>query len=1444
MIGFMRKFYELRALMMFIMFFLLSKSSLFAQINLTATAGTATGSYTTISGAFAAINAGTHQGNIIISIDGNTTEPASPVYLGASGVSTALYNSVLIKPSVVATVSGTPNAGAAVINFNGSDNVILDGSITVGGTTRDLTITNTNLNTIANSACIRLVGQTTAGTGLALSNFTIKNTILIGHTPGNNGTSGSTVTTSYGIYAGSNTLTSMLNTATGANYDNLSITNNEIKKAYIGIYVAGGVSPNQNDNLLINQNLIGSSTQSDQVGFKGIFASQTTTGTITENNVFSVKSTTSTSPVGIEIAGTASTAVTVSRNRVEGIYSESLSGYGAYGINLVGGNNHMLVNNVITDVRTINYSSTSTTFNAFGIRITSGTGHKIYYNSVNLFGDYTLSSTFASGATAAAFCVTSTAVTGLDIKNNIFSNKITSSYATKEFHAVWFPTAYNFLNATLNYNYYGIPADGYHFVGKIGLTVGTGNYLSLNNWQAISQVNNATNDVESEPVSNTVVPFTTNLDLTIPAGTITASESAGLEIASLGVPNIDFTGATRPGTGGTAPDMGAYENATLPITCPQPTTISVIDAAYNDATLTWNVVGVETTWEIQYGLNGFTPGTGTYATVTNDTSMITGLTANSFYQAYVRGICGPGDTSFWTGPVTFNTYNQGLYMDWNTECPVSNFVDITSFGTNLNTTDDSEAGVTLPFSLLYQGTLVNNITVGNNGGIVLGTLTGAVGYTMVAGNGLYPYVQDMNTPYDGVYYATIGTAPNRQFIVQWSDLAHYFSSLTTDGVNFEVIIDEASQEIYYVYDDVIHTPGTASYDYGGDAEIGVRGSNQNINVSMNSQTYLQNNSCAHFFYTDCPAPKNFTISYVAPDEAAFSWTTGLAGETNWTIIYGPAGFDPMTPGASSITSTTPNAVLPSLTQLTCYDVYIYSDCNPSLQSSTGLFGTFCTPPFCSNPTAMINTVAVDSIMTSWSWTEFSPAYPSTSFNITYGMNGFDLYTEGTELALDNNTTDTIVNSALMAGGVYQLYVQAVCTNDTSSYIGPFTVIMPLANDTVCSAEMLAVDGPVYTFNNTGATVSTGETAIAPPTTGAQTTDGWINSVLNNTTWFTFVAPASGNIRINNTAINYAGQTAVYDALICNDFNTFTFLAGNDNAIGGTSNASNFTVCGLTPGNTYYIMHDGNTGTVGNYSINITSINLEAGSFVDVLDVCTGDTVNLFDGITGYQANGTWSAELASAGTGIYDSLFNSAGLAYQVFDFEYRLTDGCAYDSIVSQVQIFPPSSAGNDGSITVCRNEPVDLLSGLSGNVDTQGSWYDPSNALMPTSWIDASNIPGQFNYDYITGNGVCPNDTANVLLTVDGSCNYLNIEEMYFNDLTLYPNPTNGMIYISNEGSNESFNYSIMDVDGRVVATETSAINASSITEVNLTGKVTGVYLVRIYNSNAEKVYRVVLQ
>jgi hypothetical protein len=372
----MRKIYKMKVMLFLIAFLLIPTASLFSQISLTASTGTATGTYTTISAAFAAINAGTHTGNIVISVNGNTTEPIAPVYLNASGMTTASYTSVLIKPTVVATIEGVPNAGSATINFNGSDNVTIDGSITVGGTTRDLTIRNNNLATVLNTAAIRLLGWTTGGMGV--TNMVIKNNIIIGNTPGNNGTSGSTNTTSYGIYAGSNSLTTMASTTAGANYDNITVENNEVKKTYIGIHFFGGIAPNTNDNLMIKNNTVGSTVLSDQIGFKGINVHQTQTSSIEGNNIFNIKATTSINVAGIEIGGTASSAISVSRNKLESIYSESTGGWGAYGINVVGGNNHQIVNNVITDLHTINYSATSTVYNAFGIRLTSGTGHKIY----------------------------------------------------------------------------------------------------------------------------------------------------------------------------------------------------------------------------------------------------------------------------------------------------------------------------------------------------------------------------------------------------------------------------------------------------------------------------------------------------------------------------------------------------------------------------------------------------------------------------------------------------------------------------------------------------------------------------------------------------------------------------------------------------------------------------------------------------------------------------------------------------------------------------------------------------------------------------------------------------------------------------------------------------------------------------------------------------------
>src|SRR5205085_2039933 len=127
-------------------------------VDVAATSGSAFASYTTVKLAFDAINAGTHTGAIVVSINANTTEGTTPATLNSSGAGSASYTSILIRPTADGlTVSGNPATGFGVIQLNGADNVTLDGdNPNTGGTNRNLTIQNTNTNTITFTQVVRI----------------------------------------------------------------------------------------------------------------------------------------------------------------------------------------------------------------------------------------------------------------------------------------------------------------------------------------------------------------------------------------------------------------------------------------------------------------------------------------------------------------------------------------------------------------------------------------------------------------------------------------------------------------------------------------------------------------------------------------------------------------------------------------------------------------------------------------------------------------------------------------------------------------------------------------------------------------------------------------------------------------------------------------------------------------------------------------------------------------------------------------------------------------------------------------------------------------------------------------------------------------------------------------------------------------------------------------
>ena len=496
-------------------------------------------------------------------------------------------------------------------------------------------------------------------------------------------------------------------------------------------------------------------------------------------------------------------------------------------------------------------------------------------------------------------------------------------------------------------------------------------------------------------------------------------------------------------------------------------------------------------------------------------------------------------------------------------------------------------------------------------------------------------------------------------------------------------------------------------------------------------------------------------------------------------------------------------------------------------------------PDCANPTGITATSGVDSIMSSWNWSQ--TVLPLTGFNMQLVEAGMP-FSSGTTYVIDANTTDTLNDPSFIAGQSFVMYLQSVCGQDTSYFIGPVPVMLPMSNDDMCDAAAIPVDGHSYIFNNTGATVNPAEASVVPPATGAQTTTGWDNQNLNLTTWFTFVAPPSGNVRINSTAMNYNGQIAVYAATDCAITGSFTLQAANDDDLDGANQAPNFTICGLTPGDTYYLLHDAFNNTAGNYAISITPISLNAGVEGEVLEICYGDTVSLFNGIANYQTGGTWSQTIPTLG--LQGSDFVSTGLATVMFEFTYTMQDGCASDESNAYVDVYPASSAGVNGTFTVCKNEPFNLLAGLGGTVDFGGYWLDPSNNPLAGNLDTASNIPGNFNYDYIVSNGICPADTSTVLVVVDGSCDFTAGIETLAGSFVVYPNPTSDALFVDNSMGLTIDKIELIDMSGRVVQSVVKGSFNNELAELNVSTLTTGVYTVKMTTGHTSFNQRLIKQ
>lgn len=462
----------------------------------------------------------------------------------------SMANTLTIRPTLANTsISGS--SATAIFTLNNASNVIIDGAIS--GTSRDLTITNTN--TTAGTA---VIWNRSNGLGLGSSRNTFKNCRLF---------NGSTTVANFGICVGGSTIGS-----SGADNDFISIENDTIASAATGIYAIGTTATSTGglDSLVLTQNVV---NFNGSVVCVGIQVGNALNAMVSRNSI-DIQTSSGSSPVGIS-AETGFLNSILTRNNITRVTSGT-GGWAGRGITIASGSaasNITVSNNFISGINGSNWNAfgnSSTMGIGIGVLGTSSTlttvtgGVNLYYNTVNIYGSMATGSTTAN--TTALYV--GAAATDLNIRNNIFVNTQTATNATQSNYAIYSAAPSTAFTA-INYNNYYVFNSFNAASAKIGF-LGTDQVL-LTDWRIASakDVNSITDSASFVSASDLHLTGTS-----IGNGAYTAIPIVGF--------TTDIDGETRNSI---YPYMGADEN----IGAPLPVTLTSFAAKVQskDAELTW-----------------------------------------------------------------------------------------------------------------------------------------------------------------------------------------------------------------------------------------------------------------------------------------------------------------------------------------------------------------------------------------------------------------------------------------------------------------------------------------------------------------------------------------------------------------------------------------------------------------------------------------------------------------------------------------------------------------------------------------------------------------------------------------------------------------------------------------------------------------------------------------
>ena len=376
-------------------------------------------------------------------------------------------------------------------------------------------------------------------------------------------------------------------------------------------------------------------------------------------------------------------------------------------------------------------------------------------------------------------------------------------------------------------------------------------------------------------------------------------------------------------------------------------------------------------------------------------------------------------------------------------------------GTNLNLGDDSVAVITSPFAIPFGGGSFTQLNVSSNGTISFTDAFSDYNNWSLAPGNFPTYVQRPTTlvapfwvdlyPMKGtdqnVFWDVIGTAPNRELVVEWRNVRSFLCrSDSAANVTFEVVFQEGSSNVQFNYGNTSFGDACSSEDYGQTATIGIQPApSTGVNWSYDGGTWVSN-ATSILWQSPVPAAPNNPVpqlTSMSPTSAPlFSSDVTLAVNGSNFVFGSFVQWNGTNLPTTFVNGTQLTTILPA-EFFQPFSKYSFSGTNVTVFNPSPGGGTSSALPF------TITGPGAPSI------TSISPSSATAGqFGLALNVFGNNLYTvqiywNGQQLQtfdIDNTTAAAEVPTALLTNpGTVQ--ITAVSTGGTSNAV-PFTINAP------------------------------------------------------------------------------------------------------------------------------------------------------------------------------------------------------------------------------------------------------------------------------------------------------------------------------------------------------------------------------------------------------------------